>query len=138
MLILETLATQNKTFKNLVANIQWRLGRCPSSDFNQEEGHIKYCELGRILEDRLYKSPEHLQSCPTTLPGVRGQNARAVGGVAKLAEEFQVAPRTLRQWAYCDRRPSRNDIALVQAMVAVYPLKVPVLKVMFHVAPEER
>jgi len=128
MSLLETLASQNQFLKGLLTKVQWGAGRCPSCESTREEGHVQYCELARILEDHPYKSQGHRRGRPTTLPGVWGQMARSTGGVAELSEEFQVAPQTLRQWAYCERRPSRNGIALVQVMVGVHGLKLPVFK----------
>lgn len=128
MSLVESLAAQTTLLKTLVAKIQWGIGRCPSCDSSRADGHTRHCELSRILESRPYKSPGHLRGRPTTLPGVWGQMARAVGGVGKLAEEFGVTPRTLQRWAYQERRPSRNDIAIIEAMVSVYRLRMPVLK----------
>ena len=128
MSLVETLASQNQLLKGLVTKVQWGTGRCASCDSNQAEGHTKHCELARILEDKPYRFLGHPLGRPTTLPGVWGQMANALGGVAKLAEEFGVTPKTLQRWAYCERRPSRNDIAHVQALVTVCGLRMPVLK----------
>jgi len=128
MSLLETLAAQNQFLKGLVTKVQWGTGRCASCDSSRTEGHTKHCELARILEDKPYRSLGHRRGRPTTLPGVWGQMANALGGVAELAEEFGVTPRTLQRWAYGERRPSRNDIALVQAMVAVHGLRMPIFK----------
>lgn len=62
---------------------------------------------------------------PTTLPPPWREMAAAAGGVAKLAAELGVSPRTLRSWGAGERKPGQADQREANNWAKLHGLKGP-------------